>query len=270
MKKLFYSLVILISLVFLWFKADFGSRVDQNILDTKEKQEILRFAVISDSENDDENLGKALAGARANNAEFVIGLGDWTKLGEQLDLKRAKGEFDQSGLEYYVTAGDRDLWSGRNDGQDAYTYFNFIFGKSTHVVNKGEISLIIVDNADIYRGISDIDWDILNTALSSNKKLKLVFSHKAPYHPQTTHIMGSEREAVAKQAQDYINLLEEKKVGGFFSGDIHFYAKFNSPNNVFKMNTIGSVNRERNFRGPSFAIIKVYDDYSWDSESVEI
>lgn len=271
MKKLFFSLVTLVSLVFLWFKADFGGKVDRIAGDDElSRQEILRFAVVSDSENDNENLGKALSMAKSNNASFVIGLGDYTQLGMLDDLRSAKKVFDESGLDYYVTAGDRDLWSSRNDGVEGHTYFSTVFEQSSHVIDRNPVKIVIVDNSDIYKGISSDDWQFLNKTLSDSSNLTLVMSHKAPYHPQTAHIMGADRESVAKQAQDYINLLEEKKIGGFFSGDIHFYAKFNSPNNVFKMNTVGSVNRERNFQGPSFAVVRVYDDYSWDSESIDL
>lgn len=271
MKKLFFSLVILVSLVFLWFKADFGVKVDEKLSGSKgQKQEILRFAVVSDSENDNENLERALSMAKANNVGFVIGLGDWTQLGIKTDLEAAKKVFDQSGLTYYVTAGDRDLWDSRDNGLEALANFNSVFGQATDVIDKGDVKIVLVDNSDIYKGISNEDWQFLNKSLSDGSNLTLVMSHKAPYHPQTAHIMGADRESVAVQARDYINLLEEKKIEGFFSGDIHFYAKFNSPNNVFKMNTIGSVNRERNFQGPSFAIVKVYNDYTWDSESIDL
>lgn len=267
MKKLFFSFVVLISLVFLWFKADI---VKPAGLKEPEKLEILRFALVSDSEDDNEELEKALLSAKTNGANFVIGLGDFTKLGMIDNLSAAKAVFEKSGVRYYVTAGDRDLWDSRDKGKAALDNFNEVFGKSTHVINSGEVSLIIVDNSDIYKGISEVDWDILNSAISSDAKLKLVLSHKTPYHPQTAHIMGADRESVAKQAKDYINLLEAKKIGGFFSGDIHFYAKYNSPNNVFKMNTIGAVNRERNFQGPSYTIIKIYNDYTWESESIDL
>lgn len=271
MKKIFFSLVVLSSLVFLWFKADFGGVIDPaKPNDQQDKQEILRFAIVSDSENDNEDLGKALALAKSNNASFVVGLGDWTPLGTVEDLEAAKNVFDESGLTYFVTAGDRDLWSSRNDGNEAHANFNVVFGQSSHIIDRNPVKIVIVDNSDIYKGIVDSEWLMVNGELSKPSKLMLVMSHKAPYHPQTSHVMGADRESVAKQAQEYINLLEEKKVAGFFSGDIHFFAKFNSPNNVFKMNTIGSVSRERNFQGPSFAIVKVFDDLSWDSESIEI
>lgn len=271
MKKIFFSIVILISLVFLWSRADLGSVVDDKLSRFEDqKKEILRFAIVSDSENDNENLKKALVGAKADSASFVIGLGDFTQLGLIDDLSAAQKVFAESGMEYFVTAGDRDLWDSRDKGNRAQANFEAVFGNATGVIDKNGVKIVLVDNSDIYAGISDSDWDLLQTGLDETSNLTLVMSHKAPFHPQTAHIMGSERESVAKQAQEYINFLEEKKIGGFFSGDIHFYAKFNSPNNVFKMNTIGSVSRERNFQGASFAIVKVFEDYTWDSESVDI
>jgi predicted phosphodiesterase len=238
-----------------------------------QRKEVLRFALVSDSENDNEKLGKALTGAKSSGASFVIGLGDWTKLGMVDDLIAAKKVFDESGLKYYVTAGDRDLWDSRNGGNAAPSNFNSVFGKSTHVINSDGMSLIIVDNADIYKGISDADWEILKQELEServsDKELVFVMSHKTPYHPQSEHLMGSESENVARQAKDYLDLLETSKVDGFFSGDLHFFARFNSPNGV-KITTIGAVGAERNFQGPRFAIVSVFEDYSWEIEDVEI
>ena len=67
-----------------------------------------------------------------------------------------------------------------------------------------------------------------------------------------------------------MDLLEQKRVDGFFSGDLHFFARFNSPSQAVKMTTIGAVNSARNFQGPRFAIVTVYSDYSWEVEDVEI
>ena len=272
MKKLFFSLVVLVSLVFLWYQAVNFSKDKLGNLGTNsqpQKQEILRIALVSDSENDNDYLNKALTSAKSNNVNFVIGLGDWTPLGIESDLQAAKKVFDQSGLDYYVTAGDRDLWDSRDKEKEPLSNFNSVFGKSTHVINKGEIQFIVIDNSDIYRGISDVDWEILNEILKSDSKIKFVFSHKTPYHPQSAHIMGSERETVAAQAKEYLDLLEKSKVSGFFSGDLHFFAKFNSPSGM-KITTVGAVNVERNFQGPRYAILKIYADHSWDVDDVEI
>ena len=81
--------------------------------------------------------------------------------------------------------------------------------------------------------------------------------------------MGEENEAVAGQANRLIKLIEERNVDGFFSGDLHFFARFNSPSGV-KITTIGAVDAERNSQGPRFATVTVYNDYSWDVSDVEI
>lgn len=269
MRKIFFGLVVLVSLVFLWNRAG-GIKIDdsgqKNL--SQAKAEILRFAIISDSENDNERLAKALNEAKSNNASFVIGLGDFTSLGEQPDLKRARFEFDKSGIEYFVTPGDRDLWAGRDAG-NTYQYFSAVFGKSSGVVSRDGVKLVLVDNADIYEGISADDWSLLERELSSSDRLTFVFSHKTPYHPQSAHIMGSEVDSVKEQATRYLELLEKSKVDGFFSGDLHFFAKFNSPGGM-KITTVGAVNSTRNFQGPRFVLVKVYSDYTWEVEDLEI
>jgi len=301
MRKLFFSFVVLLSLVFLWTRADFGE-VDKK----PEKQEILRFALVSDSENDNSNLQKALTGAKDAGASFVIGLGDWTQLGMLDDLIRAKEVFDASGLEYFVTAGDRDLWDSRDKGEPTLLNFNAVFGKSSHVINKGEVRLIIVDNADIYKGISDVEWELLNKFLGNGKEagvenklvgksdtddltqspnrhpnpdptakiaattqLVFVFAHKTPFHPQSAHIMGADNSEVSEQAKEFMKVMEDAKIDGFFSGDLHFFAGFNSPGGV-KITTVGATSAERNFQGPRYAIVTVYNDYSWEVEDREV
>ncbi len=272
MKKLFFSLVVLISIGFLWFKVtELSNQKEERAQAVKiQKKEILRFALVADSENDNDDLAKALSQAKSAGASFVVMLGDLTKLGEIGDLLNSKAVFDKSGLSYYVTPGDHDLWDSRNHGDEALTNYVQVFGKPSKVFEKEGVEFLIIDNSDIYKGISGSDWDLLNSTLNNTAKLKFVFSHKTPYHPQSSHIMGSENADVSKQAQEYLNLLENKKVDGFFSGDLHFFAEFKSPNQAVKITTVGAIDSDRNFQGPRFEIVKVYSDYSWETDDLEI
>lgn len=231
---------------------------------------ILRFAIVTDSENENDLLSKALNQAKGNGVNFVIGLGDFTSLGTTGELTSAKQAFGEFGLTYYATAGDRDLWDSRNQGRDATTNFNQAFGKTTQIIDKEGIQFVILHNSDIYKGIDSESWNLLNESLSKNSKLTFVFAHKTPFHPQSAHVMGEQTARVRKQANEFMNLMEGKNVDGFFSGDLHFFARFNSPKGNVKMTTIGAVNSERNFQGPRFAIVTVYSDYSWSVDDVEI
>ena len=118
--------------------------------------------------------------------------------------------------------------------------------------------------------MDDGQWSIVNSLLPDNDKLTFVFAHKTPFHPQSSHIMGEGNREVASQANQLIKLIEDAKVDGFFSGDLHFFAQFNSPANVVKMTTIGAVGSERNFQGPRFAVVTVYSDWSWKVSDIEI
>lgn len=105
---------------------------------------------------------------------------------------------------------------------------------------------------------------------ATHTKLKFIFVHKTPFHPESAHVMGEESTKVARQADELVKLIEENKVSGLFSGDLHFFAKFKSPSGSVKMTTVGAVSAERNFQGPRFGILTVFDDYSWEVEDVEI
>src|SRR3989344_2465455 len=230
----------------------------------------LRFALVADSENDNDLLAKALSQAQGVGVNFVIGLGDWSSVGTIEELTAAKRVFDDSGLTYYLTAGDRDLWDSRNRGEEVTANFRQIIGEPTKVLYKEGIQFVIIDNSDIYKGIDESQLSIVNGQLSEAAKLRFVFAHKTPFHPQSAHVMGEDSTEVAKQAKEFLSILENNYVDGFFSGDLHFFAQFNSPTGAVKMTTVGAVDSARNFQGPRFAVVTIYSDYSWEVSDIEI
>lgn len=284
--------------IFLGYSFVFPEETNRNleVKPLEPKKEILRVGLVADSHNENDLLARALLEAKNRKVDFVIGLGDYTNLGTVEELTRAKQVFDDSGLEYYAVAGDRDGWDSRQRGLENATNFLQIFGQNSQAVEKQEIQFVLLDNSDIYSGISQEGWEILNSKLETrNQRLIFVFAHKTPFHPDSKHIMGEDSPEVAKQAQKLLAILEEGKVDGFFSGDLHFFAiffanprivtkateidasaalhniaQFKSPEQSVRITTIGAVASERNFQGPRFAILKVFNDYSWEVEDVEI
>ena len=257
------------------------------------KKPILRVGLVADSEGENDLLAKALDQAKGIGVNFVIGLGDWSTVGTVEQLAAAKKVFDDSKLPYFITSGDHDLWESRNKqslrssslgklgtaglrGEDALVNFNQVFGKSSQVFDRENVYFVIVDNSDIYRGISQEDWTVLSNLgdLSNLRhqepKLVFVFAHKTPFHPESAHVMGEDNPEVAKQAKQFLDLMEGKKVDGFFSGDMHFFAQYKSPGGNVKITTVGAINADRNSQGPRFSTVTVYNDYSWDVSDVEI
>ena len=240
-------------------------------------------------------MERALRQASGEGINLVIGLGDWSRVGTLEELTAAKKVFDQSKVPYYLTAGDHDLWDSRNRGKEPLSNFEQVFGKASQEIEREGIQIVIVDNSDIYKGISQEGWEILKgikgtkstTGITGSNndqaldtlgthdsrdtpRLAFVFAHKTPFHPDSEHVMGEDSEEVSRQARNLIDLLGQKKIDGFFSGDLHFFAQFKDPSGLVKMTTVGAVARERNFQGPRFAIVTVFNDYSWDIRDVEI
>ncbi len=277
MRKFLLLFLIVFSIVLGYSLAkDKFSKDQGQISQNQPKTPILRFALVADSEDENGLLVKALSQAKGAGVNFVIGLGDWTSVGTVQQLEQVRKVFDDSGLIYYLTAGDHDLWDSRNRGEEALANFKQVFGKASQVSNKEGVEFVILDNSDIYKGIDDEGWQMLQDSLSAGpvagatRSLTFVFAHKTPFHPQSAHVMGEDSAQVAQQAKKLIDLLEIRKVDGFFCGDLHFFAQFNSPSGNVKMTTVGAVASERNFQGPRFAIVTVYSDYSWEVADVGI
>ena len=274
------------------------------------KSVILRAAIVSDSHNKNDLLAKALSQAQGMGVNFVIGLGDWTDVGTEKELADSKAVFDKSKLPYFVTAGDHDLWDSRNRAEEALVNYRRVFGDSSREFERDQIQFVILDNSDIYKGISAKDWQLLSQSLgkcargpvsgflpvsarsglkssgriessadlraagspstTATPRLCFVFFHKTPFHPQSKHVMGEDSAEVSQQAANLLSLLESVRVDGIFSGDLHFFAKYQSPSASVKITTVGAVTSERNFQGPRFAVLSVFDDYTWEVEDVEI
>lgn len=273
-KFIFFLIIVLISIAVGYNLAKPGFSLsnlsNKAELVTAQKREILRFALVADSENDNEMLSKALAQAQGQGINFVAGLGDWSTVGTVDELTRTKAVFEKSKLEYFLTSGDHDLWDSRSQKKDALFNFTQVFGKPNHLIERNGIQIDLLDNSDIYKGILNEGWQNLDEGLKRPAKLHFVMAHKTPFHPQSAHVMGEDSVDVAAQAKKLLTTLTENAVDGFFSGDMHFFAQFNSPDGKLPITTIGAIAREKNFQGPRFAVVTVYDDYSWEVEDVEI
>ncbi|MDZ4209891.1 MAG: metallophosphoesterase, partial [Candidatus Curtissbacteria bacterium] len=226
MKKLLLlalGLVTLLLSIFLGYSFGFGKKNEQAEI-TKPKSEILRIGLVADSHNENELLREALRQAQSKGVNFVIGLGDYTNLGTVEELLAAKKVFDESKLQYFVTAGDRDGWDSREKGVANFSNFNAVFGPATQKIEESGIQFVLLDNSDIYSGISQNDWNFLEevtkvTKESEESKVKLtfVFAHKTPFHPDSAHIMGEDSPKVADQANRLIKLIEDMGVDGLFT-----------------------------------------------------
>lgn len=236
------------------------------------------FLLVADSHNENNYLQKALeqGKGRAKNLQFVIGLGDYTEVGTLAELQSAKKVFDAAGLRYFLAVGDHDLWDARDKGSiSPEVNFNKVFGQSYQSFVFKNVKFILMDNADIYLGMSQdqLDWVSLNlkkARVDENAKLIFGFIHAPLYHPSSDHTMGNTEPKLKDQAKLLINMLKNEGTDELFAGDIHFFTRYQEPETKLNMTTLGAVASAKNTQAPRYSIVTVYEDGSYSVEDVEI
>lgn len=238
------------------------------------KNLLLKFALVADSHNDNENLKKALNQAKGEGAKFVIGVGDYSDVGTIEELQKAKSVFDSAGIPYYVTAGDHDLWDARDKGFSAAERFIKVFGTPYQSFGDSDIRFVIVFNSDNYGGVDafQMNWleDELRRVRESNPKQILVFLHEPLNHPSSDRVMGKSNQKIRKQAEYLAGLFKESGVEGVFAGDTHFFTRYKDPRTDLPMTVVGALTRARNTQAPRFAMVDVFEDGSYNISDVEI
>ncbi|MFH0936724.1 MAG: metallophosphoesterase [Candidatus Daviesbacteria bacterium] len=234
---------------------------------------LFKFAIVSDSHNENEYLAKALSQAGSEGARFVVGLGDWTATGTTAELESAKSVFEHSGLPYYLTAGDHDLWDSRDKGLTPDNKFNTIFGSTYQSFVDSNIRFVILFNSDNYEGMDvlQLEWlrETLEKAENSGQKV-LVFAHEPLSHPTSDRVMGKDNQKLADQIAEVLAVLKSGSVTGVFAGNIHAFSQYQDTKSGLKMVTVGAVSGERNVQSPRFLLVDLYENGGYNVKDLEI
>ncbi len=235
-----------------------------------------KFALVADSENDNENLAKALNLAKNQKADFIIMLGDLTNVGTVDELTKTKAEFDKIGIRYFVTPGDHDLWDARDKKKSTpEDSFISVFGPAYQSFSYKNAKFLIINDADNYIGLGSdqktwLDRQLGSIGKDSTINLNLAFTHEPLYHPSSDHFMGDVTTGLIPQAKETATSLQKAGISEVFSGDTHFFTRYTDPDNNLKMTTIGAITAERNPQIPRFGMVSVYENGEYRVEDVEI
>ena len=261
---------------------------------------LFKFALVADSHNNNEDLKKALAQAKAGGAKFVIGLGDFSDVGTIKELEDAKQVFETSGLPFYVIPGDHDLWDSRDKGSVAVNNYSQVFGMPYQAFSDSGVRFILTFNSDNYNGVDDLQFNWLKNELNkvqtNQSKSIYIFLHEPLVHPTSDQVMGSPRKTgeadssrfgeagsarktdpailentkIKEQAKELLNNFKNAGVAGIFAGDIHAYTSYTDMASNMNMVTVGAITKERNTEAPRFATVDVYADGSYNISDIEV
>jgi len=235
------------------------------------------FALMSDIHNNTQGTRKAVKKINESGVELVVGLGDYTRVGTEVELINIKNELDNLTKPLYVLPGDHDLWNGRDKKNDPTFYFKKIFGDYKTELKYRNSQIIFIDNADLYGGVEVAKFEKALRDIEENELPSIIIiSHKAIYHPLTIHRMGYIQEDIvetpynqALMLVDKVSKLGNKKVH-LIHGDLHSFSRFGGPTDNIINYTIGSLSKEKNFQEPRYAIGEVYSDGSLTMKDIPL
>jgi predicted phosphodiesterase len=217
------------------------------------------IAFFSDSHVSTSNLGKAINEINRTNVKYVFGLGDYSNVGTDKELKASSDQINRLTSKFYILPGDHDLWNGRDKSTDPLSFFDQYFEKNPTSFKDGDIEFIFIDNSDLYNGVPGAELErIINTIQTSTSSTIIILSHKAIKHPLTIHTMGyiddEQNELVYSQAERLDQVIKSVRNKNIYlvHGDLHSFGQY-SVDNITSFG-IGALTEDKNFQQPRYAI----------------
>lgn len=236
---------------------------------------LFKFAVMADSHKDIASLEQALEQAKNEGVKFVVLMGDLSDVGTLQELNATKAALEASGLQYYATPGDHDLWDSRDKESNPPKNFVEVFGPTYQSFSYDGVRYILIYNSDNYLGLDGVQLNWIEQELSRAEtedapKMTFVFAPTPLFHPSSDHVMGKVTPKLVSQAEHLATTFKRAGVDLVFSADTHFYSKFTEPKNELDMMTVGAVTSERNAQAPRFAMVEVLEDGNYNVIETEV
>lgn len=240
---------------------------------SSDKVALLRVALMSDSENDTITTKKALNILKEENIKNFFYLGDLTNWGDLNSLTTMKGFFDESGVNYYVLAGDHDLAASVQQGDTlGLNNFKSVFGNNFHSVTISGKKFVLLGNGANH---SLIDSETITWFKQELVDADFVILAQPLYHPTNSRVMGytdgEVDQLVKEQALELLNLIRASDVNIIFSADQHLSSENKDPikNDLLHV-VIGALisnsTQLRNPQTPRFTIFTLYEDDTYKIE----
>lgn len=242
---------------------------NNEILDVNSGEVVLKAALVSDIENDFNNLEKFVVEINNMDVDIVFVLGDITSLGVKEDLLKAKAVLNkvEEPIEVYYIPGDRDLWKS-----SGIKNFKEVFGNPYRVVEKNNIKFLLLDNSNEYEGIDSSEMQFIRDNISN---VNYVMFHNPIYFNKSIlgvmgKGMGQYSEDVDIQRQELLEIVRSSNaVKATFSGDQHSYSiTVDDQKKTLSHIILGSLNTVRNLDRPNFAIVEFYEDHTFKVEKI--
>ena len=234
-KILFGVVLFLIGWIIFWeiIPVGSGNWNGKQITNIKKAEESAKnkdkfcFAVMGDNKNSFKTFQRIISDVNQKNPVFAIDIGDLVFDGEKEKYRIFYDEIQKSKVPFLVAIGNHDV---RENGRDNYYK---IFGDFYYAFSYGNSLFIVLDDAN-EKYIDEQQMSFLKTELKRNFQHKFVFMHVPPFDPRAylIDILHAHKKVKLehclsdkKNAQEFMDLMEEYKVTAVFTSHIHAYYK---------------------------------------------
>lgn len=239
-------------------------QTDVEVADTDEEESLddreidFSFAVFADSHADEEYYPALLELAVSDTPDFLIHLGDLTRVGGEDELKAAKKLLDDTGLLYYVIPGDHDIVAA--EGTSA---FRSVFGYDQTSFDHGGYDFILIDNSDPSVSFGSEVWQWLGSGILDERPA-FIFMHYPIEHPLLNLHTMHEEEAGAEDARRLLELLAGHDIRQIFAGEMHSYMRYTIGDSDLELTILGAAGPYNNPSSPQYLLVMVYNDGALD------
>lgn len=210
-----------------------------------------KIALFADSHTSYENLQRAVKKSQEEDVDAIVHFGDFTDFAEESGFVKSKQILDNSKIEYFVIAGDRD------EVEDGVVFDKYFNGKECKDNLLKDYGILCLHNSFNYTLLSE---SYLNEFDSNLSNAKIVFAAQPLYNPDSLVYMGYYDEKVKSQADELIKSVNQSQVKYIVAADAHFYSKTTDAITGLVHYTLGALTNDRNLQDPNFAILYIYED----------
>jgi 3',5'-cyclic AMP phosphodiesterase CpdA len=173
------------------------------------------FIVMSDLHiyNGGSDTAAAIKDRIVDSDRFILVAGDISQEGSTADLTMFKSYMSHTGLPFYPSPGNHDLYYSGWDNYKA------VLGRDCYSVTAGPVRIIAFDSANGTLGPKQKDW-LENELKSSTEALKFVFTHFNFFSP---HPWELQQYTDIREVYYLLDLFGDYKVSYTFTGHSHYF-----------------------------------------------
>jgi predicted phosphodiesterase len=184
-------------------------------------EEKVSFFVFGDNRNTYDVLEEIREDIARERPLFVINVGDLVSRGTKEQMLKHEEFANSVPVPYFTVLGNHDLEKGKRASAEPYYE---VFGPTYYSFWYGPYFFGIIDDADGYMSLRELQW--LNKELknSQDAKERFVFAHQPPFDPRRGHHHAMKPLISGAPLLSFI--IGREGVDYFITGHIHTYYEF--------------------------------------------